>query len=418
MAPEVWEQRVHVNSDQYALAATYFEMRTGRRLYVAKSPFEMATAHIGSQPDLALLPEAEQAVMRRALAKQPEKRYPSCAAFARALREATAPAQAPAPRPDGGWGFKVALAAMAVALVAVAAVLYLVFRQTPTTPTTPPEPAKPTVDWQPKGWEPVSAADVVPDMNGRKYYRRLVREVAGQKVVMVLVPRARKADPPTFYIMETKVWNSLYAAFLKDPKAAELFAHHKGKQGCDKVVGGEWEKGAWVPGRAGGSENLGVGPAQALLPALRMKVTEAHCFAEWLDDSRCRLPSREEYFKAAGLREQKSLEALNGNPAGLALNLGAVGPWEVKRGDRDVSPFGCRQMLTNGYEWTRTLHDDSREEIPLEEMKAIRRVYVMGTSYLATEPPTLQTINEVRDADVTSFEIGGEVMGFRVVLEE
>src|SRR5262249_21387153 len=105
MAPEVWEQRVHVNSDQYALAATYFEMRTGRRLYAAKSPFEMATAHMGGQPDLALLPEAEQAVMRRALAKQPERRYPSCVAFAKALREATAPTQAPAPAPRG---FKVA----------------------------------------------------------------------------------------------------------------------------------------------------------------------------------------------------------------------------------------------------------------------------------------------------------------------
>jgi formylglycine-generating enzyme required for sulfatase activity len=275
----------------------------------------------------------------------------------------------------------------------------------------------PSVDWQPKGWGPLGDADVVVDLKGRKYYRRLVREVAGQKVVMVAVPQTRPADPRTFYIMENKVWNSLYAAFLKDPQAAELFGYYKAMPGCDKVVGGEWEKGAWVPGRADGREDLGVGGPHALLPALRMKVTEAHCFAEWLGGSRGRLPTREEYFKAAGLRELKSPEALNGDPKGLALDLGAVGPWEVTRGDRDVSPFGCRQMLTNGYEWTRTLLGDSRDEIPLQQMKASPRVFVMGTSYLAAQPPTLETINEVNSRDVTSVDDAREV-GFRVVLEE
>jgi hypothetical protein len=105
-------------------------------------------------------------------------------------------------------------------------------------------------------------------------------------------------------------------------------------------------------------------------------------------------------------------------PAGLALKPGAVGPWEVTRGDRDVSPFGCRQMLTNGPEWTRTLQNDVNEEIPLLRGKTgPKRVFVMGTSYLAPEPPTLQKINEAHTVDVTSVE-GAQEVGFRVVLEE
>ena len=36
---------------------------------------------------------------------------------------------------------------------------------------------------------------------------------------MVLVKREKSTDPPTFYMMENKVWNKLYQEFVADPKA-------------------------------------------------------------------------------------------------------------------------------------------------------------------------------------------------------
>jgi serine/threonine protein kinase len=93
MAPEVWLQHPCPQSDQYSLAATYVELRLGRALFPGKDWVAMMLAHREERPDLAPLPEMEQAVLRRALAKEPGQRYPSCLEFCRALRGAFAPSQ-------------------------------------------------------------------------------------------------------------------------------------------------------------------------------------------------------------------------------------------------------------------------------------------------------------------------------------
>ena len=61
----------------------------------------MANCHIHETPDLNPLPAAEQAVLLKALAKNPEDRFPSCLAFAKALREAVFPPPEP-PAPAAG----------------------------------------------------------------------------------------------------------------------------------------------------------------------------------------------------------------------------------------------------------------------------------------------------------------------------
>lgn len=102
-------------ADQYALAATAFHLLTGAPLFDEVNRIVLAGHHLYTppprlserRPDLAHL----DAVMAKALAKQPGKRYERCLDFARALSGSTTvstapePVQEPAPEPtprEGG----------------------------------------------------------------------------------------------------------------------------------------------------------------------------------------------------------------------------------------------------------------------------------------------------------------------------
>jgi serine/threonine-protein kinase len=95
-------------ADQYALAATTFHLLTGAPPFPDPNRAVVISQHLGSAPprlsdrrsDLAHL----DAVLARALAKDPNDRYPTCLDFAHALthpdphREAAQPQSQPAPR--------------------------------------------------------------------------------------------------------------------------------------------------------------------------------------------------------------------------------------------------------------------------------------------------------------------------------
>jgi formylglycine-generating enzyme required for sulfatase activity len=85
VAPEVVEGRVSQRSDQYALAITYCQLRTGKLPFQGDSVLQIIYAHIHGEPDLFALPEHERPVVARALARRPEDRWPSCRVFVRAL---------------------------------------------------------------------------------------------------------------------------------------------------------------------------------------------------------------------------------------------------------------------------------------------------------------------------------------------
>jgi hypothetical protein len=83
-APEFFQGRATRWSDQYSLAVTYCHLRSGRLPFTGSAARLMA-GHVSQPPDLDMLPEAERAVVERALAKEPTRRWPSCRAFAEAL---------------------------------------------------------------------------------------------------------------------------------------------------------------------------------------------------------------------------------------------------------------------------------------------------------------------------------------------
>jgi serine/threonine protein kinase len=98
MAPELFLEGADptTQSDQYALACTAHELFTGHAPFAGASFAELVTAHQGSPPPPVsrTRPQlrAVDAVIARALAKEPSKRYPSCTAFARALAATRPPA--------------------------------------------------------------------------------------------------------------------------------------------------------------------------------------------------------------------------------------------------------------------------------------------------------------------------------------
>jgi serine/threonine protein kinase len=74
------------STDQYSLALSYVELRSGRLPYTELSPLTILRAKLDGTLDLAMLPSAARRVVARALEVDPARRWPSCVEFVRALR--------------------------------------------------------------------------------------------------------------------------------------------------------------------------------------------------------------------------------------------------------------------------------------------------------------------------------------------
>jgi serine/threonine protein kinase/WD40 repeat protein len=88
MAPESFDRRTSTTADQYALAITYCELRTGHLPFRSESWNEVFEAHRTGKLELSRLTEPEQEVIRKATAHNPSDRYRSCVVMVRALRRA------------------------------------------------------------------------------------------------------------------------------------------------------------------------------------------------------------------------------------------------------------------------------------------------------------------------------------------
>ncbi len=93
-APELLtERRVDHRADVYALGCTLFELLTGAKPFPRDSVVAVMQAHLMAPPPKATalrpdLPTAIDAVLARAMAKNPEERYSSCGALAAATAAA------------------------------------------------------------------------------------------------------------------------------------------------------------------------------------------------------------------------------------------------------------------------------------------------------------------------------------------
>lgn len=83
--PEAFDGRASRFSDQYSLAIVYQEMLTGLLPFPGQTAAQLAAQHLHSQPMLGPLPERDREAVARALAKQPDKRFPSCRQLADCL---------------------------------------------------------------------------------------------------------------------------------------------------------------------------------------------------------------------------------------------------------------------------------------------------------------------------------------------
>ncbi len=405
MAPEAFRNEFRAESDQYALALCYAEMRTGRKICDGTNMAAVAAFHLFQQPKLDGLEPDEGKAVLRALSKDPTKRFPTCRDFVRALRP-------PPPSPPARRDRNAALIAGALlaCLALLVVVLWRVLPSAPPPPPPPPPPPAPLVDWVPEdhGFITPEAAAIAP-VGDRRYYDRIEYPLGGKNVEFLLIPAATKDDPSTFYMMTDKVTNGQFRVAADiDKFQTEL---SKLQQENPTLDWNQWHLGG-VRNR-----NENVGDDNPELPVLRVNVLEAYAFARWLGGN---LPTPDQWDRAAGKEPGKREIFANPDvppqfhpdPPDIAVDRKVEGPLEVGKAKRDKSSFHCLDMAGDGREWTRNLFPGpgrvpSRPDKPQEAM-----VFMRGQSYYMPEPYHFDT-----DQNYVQFEIADPAVGFRVVVE-
>lgn len=250
-APEqLMGDEIDGRADQYALAASAYHLLTGTQLFPNTNPAATISRHLNAPPPSvsALRPEAGalDAVLSRALSKNPADRYPRCADFAQALTKAASTAmtqpglagptmQAPRPaaqpepvsppiastpiaagpahRTRPAWLIPAAVGAM-VSAIGVAAALKLIPNTEHTTPaqsvqtvTALPLPASPPAaaprPTTPKAEQPDESRGVVlPAANGRVY----VETVSGKTACNI---SADSVGCDVTFTVPTPKWNGM-----------------------------------------------------------------------------------------------------------------------------------------------------------------------------------------------------------------
>ncbi len=99
-APELFEGKPHIQSDQYCLAITYVELHTGFLPFDEPNPYKVIELHRHGKLDLQRLTSRERSVVKRATEIKPERRWPSCFEMVSKLRESR---QQERPEKGGRW---------------------------------------------------------------------------------------------------------------------------------------------------------------------------------------------------------------------------------------------------------------------------------------------------------------------------
>jgi hypothetical protein len=436
MAPEVFRGHTHKNSDQYALALTYLELRFGERFVTSTDLVEAMLRHVEHEPDLSRLEPHERPVIQRALAKDPEQRFNSCTEMARALadgfgrteirgdsarpvwepkseKRVVKPKGKAQEQPKGKrTGILIGVIA-AVAVLGIGGLLYGIFgRGKPVVvPISTGKDVVPNPDWpadvfQPviaQPWRPVrvDGAEIVTD-EGKKYFSEIDLVIdETTRIRFVFVPqRLGAADREgnqvaAFYMMRYKV-------------SYEQFARFAGTG--VKLQNSQWEKGALK-----GDEKK----KEPKWPVMAVTAEDAQLFCEWLSGD---LPSLAQWKKAAGYYNRGGKSgpvdrAVKWEKDEVGCDRAELGPLAVDKSTKDVSPNGIRDTAGNGKEWTHNIHNSPSKRVPLKPpIGQLDLVVQVGKSFAAPEP-LLYTELDDDQLDKIRYGDPDDYCGFRVVLK-
>jgi hypothetical protein len=375
MAPEAWRHQISIHSDQYSLAVTYAEARLGRRIFHGTNLEDLAREHQQGAPDLAGLGAAEQKVLLRALAKDPDSRYPSCRAFVQALREAVLPTA----RPTGRWAVIVAALA-SLLLVGSLLAFFLAPSREPAADVQGPA----ALPWLPADFKKDDEAELRKVYDKECYTRIRQGKLEGSgPLVFLLIEHDVEQNLPAFYILRDKVSRDQFV--VRQLRMQPLLSRYQVRK---KDGGQEWQ----TVRRQWQQTWLRDGLRDPSYPATDVTPTEAHCFAECLAPGG-RLPTGKEWDKAGGRYDRQeapfdvSLWQQKGPGIDMAIGLPRGQFRPVGQSRDDMSLFsGCRDMGGNGYEWTCDVLDKENEKVPLADPGPGYWVHRRGQRPSAPEP--------------------------------
>jgi hypothetical protein len=321
MSPECADGKPTGASDQYSLAITYYEMRTGELPFSPedrRSLLSLVAAHREGRLDLTRLDVPEREVIARATSVTPETRFASAMEMVQALRRAVgregstivpvkSGSREIASRPSGGsaratpqellarhdletvsaseWDSEAdelpnrretrsvpRRPAMWIAIGLAAAVLALVAGAFVFSGRKKAEQI-----WLPRGaggaFEPAGDANIVL-FRGQNLYDKIQRRFeAGTAVEFVLAPPP-DADSASFYIMSSQVTNQVLARFLAVPP--------------------EYQNARWQTAWRDAADERG-----AAAPAVHVPARVAYRLALWLGGESGNLPLKKQWRRAA-----------------------------------------------------------------------------------------------------------------------
>ncbi|MCA9200028.1 MAG: serine/threonine protein kinase, partial [Planctomycetales bacterium] len=135
MSPECVDRKPSTASDQYSLAVSYYQLRTGRLPFVDESVATVLASHQSGKLDFSSVGPAEAAVLRKATSPLPQNRYSTAQEMVDALRQALAPVTGQ----KKASPLRLILPVLATAGI-VAGIFYaLNNRSSPPTPDSPPK---------------------------------------------------------------------------------------------------------------------------------------------------------------------------------------------------------------------------------------------------------------------------------------
>ncbi|MBN9517869.1 protein kinase [bacterium] len=390
MAPEIWLGEGGPASDQYALAVTYVELRQG------KTPFAFATdgvmaAHIeGKFTFDEAVGEAERVVLRKAMARSPADRYPTCTAFAEALVASIgAPAPHPAPeftstrvpkappvRPRPRWLVPAVAAAL---LVAAGVGVYAAFFAGKGGGSRAGENAVPIGAVA----EPGAALVTLVDSRQAPEWVTLTRGTETMRFRLV-APTGGAGTPAPFYVAASKVWNQF---------------HQEGGR------------------EAGLPDPVREQPGGPHAPAVNLTANQAAAFAAAVGG---RLPSPDEWDHAAGFHDRGGLAGPLRAGGSARVGLKEPAPATGPDAEKTANALGLLDMAGNGREWTAAIlpgRGQPPKAIDGAMFPPQSRAVLRGRAYHLRTPLTFTDMEFERGEPQTQLaDVPSPFTGFRVVL--